>query len=77
MIQPPDQRVLQLFSKKTQFNFIQNLVFSSDFKDNHSICSIQSLISVSIIQISSIDEEPGFDPCKKFFNFIFMIWVFI
>ncbi|MFS7956418.1 hypothetical protein Hanom_Chr07g00654411 [Helianthus anomalus] len=67
MIQPPDQRVLQLFSKKTQFNFIQNLVFSGDFEDNHSICSIQSLISVSIIQISSIDEETGFDPCKKFF----------
>ena len=73
----PDQRVLQLFLKKTQFNFIKkNLVFSGDFGDNHSIRSIRALISVSIIQISSIDEEIGFDPCKKFFNFIFTIWVF-
>ena len=76
MIQTPDQRVLQLFLKKTQFNFIKNLVFSGDFGDNHSIRSIRALISVSIIQISSIEEGIGFDPCKKFFNFIFTIWVF-
>ncbi|MFS8028811.1 hypothetical protein Hanom_Chr16g01514851 [Helianthus anomalus] len=56
MIQPPDQRVLQFFSKKIQFNFIQNLVFSGYFEDNHSICSIQSLISVSIIQISTFRQ---------------------
>ncbi|MFS8007849.1 hypothetical protein Hanom_Chr14g01265781 [Helianthus anomalus] len=43
------------FLKKTQFNFIQNLVFfPGDFEDNHSI---RALISVSIIQKSSIVEE--------------------
>ncbi|MCQ7285345.1 hypothetical protein NP026_23600 [Salmonella enterica] len=76
MIQNPINVFFSFFLKKTQFNFIQNLVFSGDFEDNHSIRSIRSLISVSIIQISSIVEEIGFDPCKKFFNFIFTIWVF-
>ncbi|MFS7964530.1 hypothetical protein Hanom_Chr08g00751431 [Helianthus anomalus] len=45
------------FLKKTQFNFIQYLIFSRDFEANHSIRSIRSLISVSSIQISSIVEE--------------------
>ncbi|MFS7940652.1 hypothetical protein Hanom_Chr05g00466941 [Helianthus anomalus] len=76
MIQNPINVFFSFFLKKTQFNFIKNLVFSGDFGDNHSIRSIRALISVSIIQISSIDEEIGFDPCKNFFNFIFTIWVF-
>ncbi|MFS7903945.1 hypothetical protein Hanom_Chr01g00030121 [Helianthus anomalus] len=48
MIQTPDQHVLQLFLKKTQFNFIKKSRFFGDFGDNHSIRSIQALLSVSI-----------------------------
>ncbi|MFS7959662.1 hypothetical protein Hanom_Chr08g00693701 [Helianthus anomalus] len=77
MIQTPNQRVLQLFFfEETQLNFIQYFIFSRDFEANHSIRSIRLMISVSIIQISSIVEEIGFDLCKKILNYIFTIWVF-
>ncbi|MFS7941241.1 hypothetical protein Hanom_Chr05g00473871 [Helianthus anomalus] len=76
MIQNPINVFFSFFLKKIQFNFIKKISFSGDFGDNHSIRSIRALISVSIIQNSSIDEKIGFDPCKKFFNFIFTIWVF-